>query len=802
MLALFAAAAFVAAALLFVVQPLAGKPLLTLVGGAPSVWTGAMLFFQAALLAGYVLAHLLTRGRSLARRWIAVAVLVAGASAAVFARAPQEPPAPDAAPTLWVLLTLGAWVGVPFVAMATLSPLLQRWFSLTRHPRAADPYFLSVASNLGSACGLLAYPFLVEPSLDQHMQWKCWGLGMAGVVVLVAACAACARPRSNDASESRAPSEIVRATPHADVARVATPPTLRDLARWCLLAFIPSSLMLGLTQHITTDIAPVPLLWVLPLLLYLLTFALAFAPEPPASSQAARVRWWHDQHFWSRALAIPLLSLTLAMLLHARTPVQLVLGLHLLVFVVGAMLCHRRLAILRPAPAHLTWFYFAIAIGGVLGGIANALLAPLLFDRILEYPIALAALAVARPSIAQGRSAIGGFTGPGASMPPVPPAGGFARVARLVALAAVPAGVAIALGLLAARLTLPRPVESLLAAGVPTLLLGLMFLWEARLGDVSRRRNAPGPSVQRRSPPRWFIPLALAGTLVAGEFTQSQRATLHQERTFFGVHRVEITADQRFHVLLHGTTAHGIQGAPTHPDFERLRAVPGAYYHPDGPAGSLVRAVQSRGTGTRVGLVGLGTGAIASFARAGDQFAFFEIDPSVVRVADSPAFFTYLSDARARGATLRTVVGDGRQTLAREPEASFDLIIIDAFSSDAIPTHLLTREAIALYLSRLAPGGVLALHISNRAFNLAPVLCRHAQDLGLASLDNNDVVVTSAQLEDGKSESWWFALARDQESLAGLRANNRFWKRPDDLARSDLPLWTDQRSDVLDVLIW
>lgn len=766
MIVLFVASAFLAAALLFAVQPLAGKPLLTLAGGSPSVWTGAMLFFQAALLLGYALAHALAVGRSASRRWVAILLLAAGAFVAMRTRVPDTPADASTPPMLWVLTTLAIWLGAPFVAMATLSPLLQHWFSLTKHPRASDPYFLSVASNLGSAAGLLAYPFLVERSLTQTGQWKWWGIAMAGLLLLVAACAALAR----GAAPQPKPDQPI--PPHAAAPSRDLPSRPRETLRWIALAFVPSSLMLGLTQHITTDIAPVPLLWVLPLLLYLLTFALAFTPE------GSRPRWWQDALFWSRAIVIPLLTLTLAMLLHARTPVLLVLALHVFVFFAGAMLCHRRLALLRPSPSRLTTFYFAIAIGGVLGGIANALVAPLLFDRILEYPLALAALVAARAWTVQA--------------PGVPSGRATASVARWAVLMILPAGLVVSLAILAARLELARTLESVLVAGIPTLAIGLLFFVEAH------RANPSTP----RATPRWLLPLALAGALVAGEYTYSRRPTLHQERTFFGVHRVERTPEGRFHVLLHGTTAHGVQAAPTHPNRERLRAIPGTYYHPDGPVGSLVSATQAARNAARVGLVGLGTGAIAAYARQSDQFTFFEIDPSVVAIADNPAYFTYLSDARARGATLRIVVGDGRHTLAREPEGSFDLIVIDAFSSDAIPTHLLTREAIEIYMARLAPGGVLALHISNRAFNLAPVLCRHAQDLGLAALDNDDVVVTRRQLEEGKTESWWFALAREAASFDALRTNNLFWRTPTDFARADLPLWTDQRSDLLSVLIW
>lgn len=784
MLPLFAVTAFAAAALLFVIEPLAGKALLPLAGSSPSVWTSVMLFFQAALLVGYGIAHAISRIRTqpesktiLRPILVSLALLAFAVAMSRQANFPSLPP--ESNQSLWVLATLAMWVGPGFVGVAMLSPLLQQWFASTRHSKAANPYILSVASSIGSAVGLLAYPLVIERALQLHSQWTWWGNGVMALFVLVALCALVATQskRGLETHESLASNQapkssnttIPAASTQAEPIKPAIRPAPRALLAWLAFAFVPSSLMLGVTQHISTDIAPVPLLWIVPLLIYLLSFALAFAPirQPTAS-------------WWARAPVVPVLALMLALLVQARTPIVVVLSLHLAVFVLACMMCHKTLSERRPDPAHLTLFYFVIATGGVLGGLFNAIIAPAIFGRVLEYPVALGLLLVLRE-----------FTiAPGLAHVPDEPPGVVATSTRfkmqaafMVALGcfAACACVVLVIDRFASELKVSRLARSILVGGIPTLFLAMLAFAAQKYKPTIASRTV----------------LAAGGTglLLASQFLDSGAQILHQERTFFGVHRVVAINNGEQHELLHGTTSHGVQAAASSEHFEQMRRVPGAYYHPSGPIGLVMSMLHQRESPLHVGLVGLGTGALAAYARPHDSLTFFEIDPAVIRIAQTPEYFTFVDDALARGATITMITGDGRLTLAQQADR-FDLLVVDAFSSDAIPTHLLTREAMGLYLSKLADDGVLAFHISNRSFNLAPVLARHAQDMGLAARQFEDIAVSPEQASEGKLESNWFVLSRHEQTLRRLN-KQALWFSPDKVGS----LWTDDRSDILSVFL-
>lgn len=775
MLVLYAATAFVAAALLFVIQPLAGKGLLPFAGSSPSVWTSVMLFFQGALLVGYGAAHVISRlalrGANAAwlRVVVALGVLVLAVWISRLAAIPTRPP--ETTPSLWVLVRLAKWVGPGFVGVAMLSPLLQQWFAATRHARAANPYVLSVASNIGSAVGLLAYPLVIERTLPLADQWKWWGYGVMGLFVLVLMCAllmvrlngrndGVALPESVDSGKSLDPM-------HGQVAKRSSP---REWCAWLAFAFVPSSLMLGVTQHISTDIAPVPLLWIVPLLVYLLSFAFTFAPF-----RQPRAVWWGN------VLVVPVLALVLALLVQARTPIVVVLSLHLIVFFVACMMCHKSLSERRPDPKDLTLFYFVIAVGGVLGGLFNAIIAPAIFDRVLEYPIAIGVLLVLREFCVH--TSTSRVVDAVVDDPPMTSRRFKLRAAIIVSIAclAACAGLVVLIDHLTSQMTISQLVRSALVGGIPTLFLAILAFAAQKYRHTIASKTV-------------FV-AGGAGLLLASQFVDSGERVLHQERTFFGVHRVVATNGGQRHELRHGTTSHGEQVAFESERFEKLRRVPGAYYHPGGPIGLVMNMMQQRKPSMQVGLVGLGAGALASYARSGDVFTFFELDPAVIRIAEDAEYFTFIADARKRGATINMVPGDGRLTLAKE-KGVFDLLVIDAFSSDAIPTHLLTREAMNLYMSKLADDGVLAFHISNRSFNLAPVLARHADDMGLVARLNADMFISPAEAEQGKLESQWFVMTRNEKNLDGLW-KLAFWNDPDVVGS----LWTDDRSDILSVFL-
>ncbi len=753
--ALFAATLFAGAALLFLVQPLAGKLLLPLVGGTPGVWNACMVFFQVLLLAGYLYAHrsvtrLGVRRQAGLHLGLLLLVLLAFQVAASAAGSPVPVfPAlvPDDAdyPIAGALALLAAAVGVPFFVLATTAPLLQRWFAATGHRTAHDPYFLYAASNAGSLLGLLAYPLLIEPNVAVADQRRAWAVGVAGYMVMVLACALVVirgRVRSEEGGEGR---EGPEPTP-AVGSGLPSPHSPLLTLRWVALAALPSSLLLGVTTHVSTDLAPVPLLWVVPLALYLASFIVVFARWPDRARAVA-----------GRVTPMFVLFVVVALLTDAAEPMGLVAGLHLAAFFGVCLVCHGELARDRPPARELTRFYFWMSLGGVVGGMFNALVAPVLFHRLgmVEYPLALVLAALVRPAV--GRE-------PG---PLLKPGDALYAVALLAAAAAlvlvVPTFVA-----------LPTALDSPDALPARLLRGGLMFGLPAAAAFALVRR-----------PARYA--LALAALLAAGALDAGQLGhTLHMERNFFGVVRVTRSPDGAFVRLVHGTTLHGQQRTD-----ETGPPRPMTYYHERGPVGHLFRSIPAAKV-RRVAVVGLGTGAVAFYAKPGQEWTFYEIDPAVKRIAEDPAYFRFLSSCRA--AACDVVLGDARRMLARAPDGAFDVIVLDAFSSDAIPVHLLTREALALYVRKLAPGGVLAVHVSNVHLDLPPLIDRLAADHAppLAARYWHDTP-TDAERADGKTASQWMVLARTADDLGAL-ARGPHWHP---VRGSPGPVWRDDFANVL-----
>jgi hypothetical protein len=732
MLPVFLLTTFLSATLLFLVQPLFAKMVLPLLGGAPGVWNTAMLFFQACLLGGYAFAHFGPRLLG-ARRHAVLQVLIVALPVLLLPLSipAGADPTTAAHPTLWLLGFMLVTIGAPFFALSTTSPTIQHWLGASGHARAGNPYFLYVASNVGSLLALLAYPVVVEPFLSLRLQQQLWGYGYALLALLTLAAARSAfqrAPRPTGPSAAHAASSASAATATPEPA-----PTLRRRALWVLGAFIPSSLLLGVTAFVTSEVAAVPLLWILPLALYLGTFILAFSSWQVPSDHVLR-----------RTLAMLVVPLLLVVALHLRIqPIATLILLNLAVFFVAALLCHRRLSGTRPGPAHLTEFYLWLSVGGVLGGIFNALLAPVLFDTHFEYPLVLllACLHALRPEAA---------------------APADIRPARLAAAATV-VGSGLALLLLRALPLSTLPAAPLLFMAAPAL---ACFL-------ASRRP----------------VPFTVA---LAVLFFASQAATvtpgrqLHIERSFFGINRVTEDTALGVRHLYHGLTIHGIQS--TEP---RRRRTAFSYYHDRSPSGSVLAAL-ARKPGARVGLVGLGAGSLAVYAAPGQAWTFFEIDPVVARIAADPRYFTFLHDAPT---PPRLVLGDARLTLAREPDHQFDVLVIDAFSSDAIPVHLMTREAFALYQSKLKPGGAILCHISNNHLDLEPILGGIAADRGLTALTCID-----GESDDlGRMASTWM-LFYSGPRPPWLPPTANDWIP----ARTCPPsqVWRDDFSSVLSVMRW
>ncbi|HEX7900296.1 MAG TPA: fused MFS/spermidine synthase [Planctomycetota bacterium] len=703
----FGAAVFLSAALLFMVQPMAARRALPVLGGTPAVWTASLLFFQAALLAGYAYAHLLTSRLALRAQIAAHAVTLLAPLAALAWLPVPGPPAPGAPPVPWLLAQLATTVGLPFFALSTTASLLQRWFSLG-DPR--DPYPLYAASNLGSLAGLFAYPLVLEPCFALDRQRALWAAGYALFVGLAAACAV--RAWRTSAPTSPAPRERTG---------------WADRLRWIALAAAPTSLLMGVTQHLSTDLAPFPLLWVLPLALYLLSYVVAFSSRPAISPGAALL-------LQSFAL-IPLALLMPWEITLSRLVLPLILPLHLAGFFLLSLVCHGDLAARRPPAAGLTEFYLCLAVGGAAGGAFNALAAPLLFQIPVEYPLVMTVACLLRPRTDAGPVAawrVFGFPLACLSI------GGLAFLLKWMGDADPTLHVLVAAGATVALMPLLHGLRFGLGAGVAALLLA-------------------GAAATHRSD-----------------------EILHRDRSFFGAHHVERTV-KGVRSLVNGRIRHGSQD-----EDPAWRTIPLTYYHRQGPCGLLFEAFASHVPNGRVGAVGLGAGTVAAYGLPGQRWTFFEVDPAIERTARE--YFTYLADSRA---AVDVVVSDGRVGLERAAPGEFGLILLDAFSSDAVPVHLLTREALELYFTRLAPGGVLALHVTNRYMDLVALLGGHAAREGWAGLlaEEGDEVE-----ELGRDSSTWVLLARDARHLRPFLVYDEWKVLPKDPAAAR---WTDAHSSIL-----
>lgn len=719
-LPLTVAAIFLSAALLFSVQPMFAKLVLPILGGSPSVWSVAMVFFQALLLFGYGYAHVLAK-------WvpsrIALPVHVAVLAVALLTLPMAIPAgwvkAPAGFEAPWLLALFAFVIGLPFFALSANGPLLQAWFARTDHPSARNPYFLYAASNIGSFAALLAYPVVIEPIFRLRDQTLGWTMGF-GVLTALIALSGWQMLRS------------ATGTVTADTQQRAVV-GWRDRLAWTALALVPSGLLVSVTAHISTDVAAVPLLWVVPLALYLLTFVVAFSPRAKANLTPLFL-------LQVVGTAMALLSLVL------QFDLWISVLLHLGTFSVSALVCHSALYARRPAAGALTEFYFFMSLGGCLGGVFAGLIAPQVFSTILEYPILLVAALLCRPGLWAARQ-------------------GWVRTT--LACAAL-----VALAYILAATAMPPAVARVGLVALLGLVLVVSWKQPSQLTPVA-------------------VTLALSATILT--FTEAPTVAY---RSFFGVHRLIESPDGQFLTLMSGTTVHGAIRI-RNPDGTRVTGRPEAltYYTADGPIGSAVAALRAAKGGTldRVAVVGLGSGSLACDAAPGESWGFFEIDPRVVAIARGGSDFHFLRDC-APFAPL--VLGDARLTLADHNEIN-DLIILDAFSSDSIPAHLITVEAFHMYVARLAEHGAIIVHVSNRNLELRHILARTAADVGL----------TAYALDDESSEprerryrlrSVAVVLARDKADLGTLATSGAWQRIEPDMTRRP---WTDDFSNILEAIL-
>jgi spermidine synthase len=721
-IAFFAGALFTSAGLLFWVQPLIAKMLLPLLGGAPAVWNTCMVFFQAMLLAGYAYALVLSRFKLRKQILIHIALLILAGVLLPFSirQSFVSELSGQANPVLWMLKVLAITIGFPFFVLSASAPLLQRWFSHSSHASAKDPYFLYAISNAGSMLSLLAFPFFLEPRWDLANQSTMWAGGYLLLGVLISACAFLIFSANDAARPQAQPVEQVE----MDVSR----PALLKRLEWVFLAFIPSSLMLGVTTHISTDVASVPLIWIIPLALYLLTFIIAFAKKQVISLKLV-------------TLLIPaaIIALTFLGILKPRISVWAIIGCHLVIFFLIAFACHRRLALARPGVNRLADYYLCISVGGVLGGILNALIAPLVFSTPLEYPLIMILACLMLPGgVLWSRS--------------------WLRFAFPVAAGALSFGLAL---LMLRSHVAVRPA-TVLVVGVP-LLIAYVF--------ASRQRVA------------FTLSLLAIG---AGGFwySEAKDPSLLTERSFFGVWRVTANEKNKFMMLRHGTTDHGGQFT----DAAR-RCTATTYFHNEGPVGQVFQNFNAHGTSNNVAVVGLGAGILANYSRPNEKWDYYEIDPTVVRIARDSGYFTFLTECAKSRPNM--ILGDARLKLKEATDGRYGLLIMDAFSSDSIPAHLATVEAMDLYLSKLAPDGMLAFQISNRYLNLEPLLSGLAQEKGMVARIRTDTVFDN---EKRKLPSIWVVMSRQESALADIVTDAR-WK-----PLNGHVVWTDEFSNMLDLL--
>ena len=706
---LFTIAVFFSASLVFSVQPLVGKMLLPVLGGSAAIWNTSLAFFQAALLAGYAYAHYLQRIGSIRCQMALHVAVLALAALTLPLQVSQLLGAPwNSAPAIWLLLVLTLSIGAPFAVLSATAPLLQAWCAKLGlvSPGAKDVYGLYAASNLGSLIALVAYPVLIEPTLGLSVQALTWtvaygvfALGLMGLAAL------------NWRSAGAAPKAAITEAP---------PVTWKEKLSWVLLAAAPSSLLVGVTGHISADVASAPFLWVTPLILYLLTFIIAFAKGRPAPE-------------WLLLAQLALTPMALMTLSFGAVPMPVALLLHLAAFFVTALVCHSQLVARRPVEGRLTEFYLAMSVGGVVGGAFNAFVAPVIFNGVWEYPAVLVLACLARPW-SRGKLSI-------------------RETVWLV------------MGVLwVSPLLIPQ-------LKIPPLLFAALLLTPAAAAVLIRTRT--------RAVTVLFGALALACSVQA-------YGRQENHRSFFGVAHLEDYKSSRLgsmRYLTHGTTLHGVQFLDA-----AKRCDTTTYYSRPTLVGRVFATEMARRPAMNIGAIGLGTGTVAAYVRPADRMRFYEIDPLMAKLAFDPQRFSFISGC-AQG-PVDVVLGDARLKLATAPAESYDLLLVDAFSSDAVPSHLLTVEGVREYLRVLKPDGVAVLHLSNRNMDLRGPAAAAAKGAGGQALAGEYWTQKGTPSAIASSQ-YVLLVARSPEALAAYRGKPG-WSEPVPDARP----WTDDYTNI------
>lgn len=732
---IFSGTLLLSALLLFWVQPFIAKMVLPILGGAVTVWITCMMFFQAMLLASYIYVHLsykyLQPRSQLVLHFLILLVSVYFLPVHI---GPRFYTQTTDHYCLWLVMLLFFTLGLPFFALSANAPLLQGWFSRTGHRYAHDPYFLYATSNIGSLLALIAFPFLLEPMWDLNQQGRIWYYAFCLLIFLVLVCGlhTLRQPVSRNITLSGTKdNEAIQA------------PDWSVRLKWILYSFIPSSLLLGVTSFTTLDVPSLPLYWILPLVLYLLSFVIAFSRKPIFSHKKA-LEWYPLALQAAVIFAIPGLF---------SNPLLLGTIVLLPAFFVIVLAYHGTIVQSRPASRYLTSFYIWIALGGVLGGVFNALLAPVMFDSIMEFPLILFVACFVRP--------VSG------------------RHGHLKWLDLIIATLSVFLLYVVVRwvysVEFPEIVLNKLLSSFYSLMdiIVVVFLLSQFVIFVFRQSYL-------------LHGILVAVFLIAGSYYMIDDSNLiYSKRSFFGTYNIYENDNADYHLLYHGTVIHGIQKINGPGELEPI-----SYYSKDGPLGQVFRHLGERSEPLTVAVVGLGVGTTACYARQGDTFTFYEIDPLVKDLASDNKYFTYIT----KGLDHDIIIGDARLKLSEARIHEYDLIVLDAFSSDSIPVHLMTKEALQLYTTKLRKKGIIAFHITNLNLDLAPVIATLARDLNLTALINSHSP-TIAQRENYILDSEWIVLAHDSQALRGL--STKEWQELE--PERDI-LWTDQFSNILSVI--
>ncbi|MBL9190503.1 MAG: fused MFS/spermidine synthase [Opitutaceae bacterium] len=750
----FALTIFTGAFLLFQVQPLIGKYILPWFGGGPGVWTTCLLFFQTLLLGGYAYAHFASTRLS-RRQQVVVHLTLLALSLALL---PITPSASwraqvDGDPNLRILLLLAATIGLPYFVLSSTGPLMQQWFSVTNP--GVSPYRLYALSNVGSLLALLSYPVFFEVKFPRHTQATMWSFGL-GLFVLF--CGYCAWKLWLSAPAAGAPAKDATAT--AGVADEPAPPSAMDKTLWVALPMIASVLLLATTNKLCQEVAVIPFLWVLPLSLYLVTFIICFD----------HARWYH------RGIFTVLAVLGIAVvcdLLHVANdaPMKLQIICYNAALFVACMVCHGELYRLKPAPRQLTAYFLMISFGGALGGFLVAIVAPAVFKDYRELQLGLWLLSYALGVLC------------------------FRHRSRELALAAGVGALAITVALPALRTLFDD------SPGLKESYVGFFTsYWKYILAGVGvlavssldwRRRGLSAEWTPRLGSFVMALSVGLGALFIHTWEERTSTPILSATRNFYGTLKVydydPNDPENNYRSLLHGATTHGLQF--TKPE---KSLIPTSYYAESSGVGLAINALPEGPR--RLGLVGLGTGTLSVYGRKDDYLRIYEINPEVERLART--HFKFLDYCQAQ---LDIAMGDARLVMERELESGksqkFDLLALDAFSSDAIPVHLLTKEAFDLYLKQIRPGGVIAVHISNRYLDLKPVVEKLAAHYNLG-------VVSIA--DDNAPDWWvyattWMLLSADRDFLAKDKIRDAA-EAPEENARRDFPLWTDDFASLYSIM--